>query len=288
MARDVNFNQAILEDGDFAGWSPDTQRAWFVLRLDPRVGISGLGRVAIENIPKTLGVGKDRAAKILRELTAATGGLAVEYDLDVGVLWFRGAFGREPNSPTVRSAAARDILRLPDSPVVGRWFARYWARFTSDANPGDIDKRTVESLIGAASRYGLDTVSIPYRYRTARSLPVPGNTTLPLPLPQAGGESPPPAPRRRRREKPPDPGSREAHTSSTPTAADYDRAIAEAEAEAEQCEATNCPGTAKRLREKAADLRVLHDAAQGKPGPAAKAPDPVFAGDPFEAAEHGA
>lgn len=188
MARDVNLNQAVLEDLQVL--SADAQRAWFVLRLDPRIGLTGMGRIALPSIAKALDLSAEKTRKVLGELCQAEGGTGCEYDERAGLLWFRGAFAREPKSPTVLRAVLTELQRLPSSEVVGRWLARYGQAYESIEPTSAKLREMVEAASALRSRYGIDTVSIPYRHRIdtvpRAGVPLP----VPLPVPERKGEAP--------------------------------------------------------------------------------------------------
>lgn len=188
MARDVNLNQAVLED--LQALSADAQRAWFVLRLDPRIGLTDMGRIALPSVAKALDLSIEKARKVLGELCQAEGGTGCEYDERAGLLWFRGAFAREPKSPTVLRAVLTELQRLPSSEVVGRWLARYGQAYESIEPTTAKLREMVEAASALRSRYGIDTVSIPYRDRIdtvpRAGVPLP----VPVPDPERQGEAP--------------------------------------------------------------------------------------------------
>lgn len=152
MPRAIYLSQALLSDEAFEGLSGDAQRAWFLLRLDPRIGITGMGRISPGQIASTLRTDENQALLIRSELERKW----VEYDAEKGLLCFCGAYRLEPNSKTVRIAALREIERFPHSVVALNWLIRYQKRFLTDCNTAE-EKQMFSALL-LPYGYGIDTM----------------------------------------------------------------------------------------------------------------------------------
>ncbi len=189
MARYVSLNAALLSDPAFEQLSPNAERAWFRLRLDPRVGVTGIGRMTIHSIAKLLDVNREDAVVIMDELRDAEGGIGIDRDDAAGLIWFRGGFRHEPNSPQLRRAAVTEIQRIPYSPIVRDWCIRYRYRFAEIESPKDSDRANLSAVETALSQYSTDTVSEPSGYGIDTPLaraPVPGPGPVPVPGPGPG------------------------------------------------------------------------------------------------------
>jgi len=126
VPRIVNLHQGLIDDGDFLPMSHEAQRSWFFLRLDSRMGISGLARLAWPNLLKIFDVGPKKASALLAELSKKW----VRYDPEAELLWIVDAYRHEPSkSPNVRKAVANEITRSPRSSLLHQWWNTYKGGF---------------------------------------------------------------------------------------------------------------------------------------------------------------
>ena len=160
-SRGITLYQGLLHDGKFLSLSPMGQRAWVLLKFNTNLGLSGLGRYAWPSLLGTI-VGLtnhvsllptlEQAAAIVEELTVS----CFRYDRAAEVLWLVNAFKHEPSGPTVQKAVAKEIERLPSSPLLAEWWALYRERFDAGDAQNRIRRRV--STVGAASPDGVGRV----------------------------------------------------------------------------------------------------------------------------------
>lgn len=188
MPRYFNINQALLGDEAFEDLSHEAQRAWFLLRLSYRLGVSGMGRVSARNLRADLDLDDVTLRAVLEELTLKRPNDPekpsgwVRYDWEAGVLWFVGAFGLEPNTTQIRASAMRDVERLPSSSLLGAWGRLYAMRWSGATVRKDEVERfraffDRQATVNRPSGDGRPTVPrVPAPVPDPAPVPEPGNT----------------------------------------------------------------------------------------------------------------
>jgi len=154
VSRNIYVNQAILEDPDYLVLSHEAGRAWWHLRFDPRMGISGLARMSWRSMRDVFDLAETRSRNVLGELTRKW----YRYDEAKGLLWLVDAFRHERNrSPQVLAAVVKEVKSCPRSPVLSEWWSAYELAFMSSKE----ERRDLSIYIQGASMghgEGLDGV----------------------------------------------------------------------------------------------------------------------------------
>lgn len=167
--RQIYLNQALLDDGEFQGLSKPAQRAFFFLRLDRRVGLSGVGRIGLPGLQTLLDEPPERTQAILSELGQKPW---VVYDQEAETVWIVGAYRLEPNSLPVRVGAVRELRNCRSADVVQRWIERYQPRWREGS---EHEKAQLDALLADCS----DTVA--RRSRHGAYTPKRGSKTVSVP-----------------------------------------------------------------------------------------------------------
>lgn len=147
MSRAVYVLQSLLDDDEFDALSDDAQLAFFRVRLDARIGISGTGRIGWRALATHVRMQGSRLDAAVRELCAKWW----MYDRETGVLWIRGAFAIEPKSPNIRRAVVSELARLPRGPIVTAWVERYlkhWEEGGAERERAALLELTTEARAG--------------------------------------------------------------------------------------------------------------------------------------------
>ena len=126
MARYIPIHQELLEDPEFAELSRDAKIGWLALRLDTRIGKSGVGRMTERSIIHILGGGQV-GRRVLDELVECSGGIGIVFDGSSGIVWIRGAFGCDHSLRNADShkSVVRELGKLPRGKVLDGWIAQY-------------------------------------------------------------------------------------------------------------------------------------------------------------------
>jgi len=146
LGRNVYINQAIQEDGDFVPMSHEAKLAWCMLKLDPRMGISGLARMTWKSLREVIDLPEAESRAVLEELTRKPWFL---FDEEKGLLWLVDAFRHERNrSPAVMKAVVREIESCPRSHLLREWWKEYEPAFHAEKE----GKRAISIYLEGASR----------------------------------------------------------------------------------------------------------------------------------------
>lgn len=158
--RAIFLRQDLLDDEAFRALPDDVQLAFFRVRLDYRLGVTGCGRVPWQDLLGRLcpHTGSEVAAgRLLAQLAAKPW---VLYDRATGVVVIPGAFRIEPDTPGIRHQALKELRLLPWCEALSGWVERYRERWESEeARPWEKDEirrfiETAQDPKAARSRHG--------------------------------------------------------------------------------------------------------------------------------------
>lgn len=167
MPRYVSIHQGILDDGDYLALSHEAQRCWWQTRLDPRLGISGLGRFPWPVLRRCWDLDEEPARDVLGQLTRKW----IRYDEPRELLWFVDTFRHEGHAiPTVRKAVSKEVKNSPASELLVEWWEVYRSKFP-ESEAAHADLTAFFATLSIGSRHGIDRVSIGTS-RALRSAPL--------------------------------------------------------------------------------------------------------------------